>query len=299
MDDTNVRSRVVVGVDGSPESLEALRWAARAAALRDSTVRALTAWDLLAQHYPDHMHRFSTTYRASDAEAALTSYVEEALGTEAARTVERRVVCDLPARALIEEGADADLLVVGARGVGGFRGLLLGSVSQHCLRHAPCPVAVVRPGTTAAAGERAKPERIVVGVDGSENSVAALRWAVAEAELRGARLVVATAYHVPYVGAEATAFGHLDPRLFETSARETLEATLTRVDTSALGHPVERVTPYGDASGAVLDVAKDADLIVLGSRGRGGFVGLLLGSVTERVAQHATCPVVVVPAGDR
>ena len=138
---------VVVGVDGSDGSASALRWAAALAAGNGWGLRAVMAWDLLAQH---HAHgaskRFDPDYDEAAAREVLAGYVDDALGGEA--VVEERVVLDLPARALLEAAEGAALLVVGARGLGGFAGLVLGSVSSQVVRHAHSPVVVV-PGGTA------------------------------------------------------------------------------------------------------------------------------------------------------
>jgi nucleotide-binding universal stress UspA family protein len=151
--------RIVVGVDGSEGAAAALRWAVQEGGYRrDATVVAVLAWSLLDQHHPDG-RTFSPTYGPTEARQALAIYVERARAGEAteaaegeagvapnaAAAVELEVVNDLPARALLDASARADLLVVGARGLGGFRGLLLGSVSQQCAHHAPCPVVIIRP----------------------------------------------------------------------------------------------------------------------------------------------------------
>jgi len=138
-------------------------------------------------------------------------------------------------------------------------------------------------------------ERIVIGIDGSDTSRHALRWAVEEARLRHAALEVIHAWHMPVVGGYPFAGTSLDPAMFEEAARATLDRAVDSVDVSGLAHPVERILCTDGAASAILDAAKGADLVVIGSRGLGGFSGLLLGSVSHQVAHHATCPVVIVP----
>ena len=135
---------VVVGVDGSQPAGAALRVGLEEAHRRHASVRAVMAFGLLDQHHPDPALGFDPHYSDADARAALDVFVDRAIEGTDSTTVERVVVNDLPARALIEAAEQSELLVVGARGLGGFEDLLLGSVSHRCLAHAPCPTIVVR-----------------------------------------------------------------------------------------------------------------------------------------------------------
>ena len=135
--------------------------------------------------------------------------------------------------------------------------------------------------------------RIVVGVDGSDLAGAALRFAVAEARLRGATLEIVTAWYEPYVAPTMAAVA-VDPTLLEEGADKTLDAALAGIDTA--GVQIERSVRRGRPAEALLEAARDADLLVVGSRGRGGFTGLLLGSVSAHLIAHASCPVLVVPS---
>lgn len=280
---------VIVGIDGSEGSFDALRWAAREADLHGWGLTAVLAWDYLQQHHADGSAVFDPGYDSSEAERAMKAYLEQCGDLRPRPTP--RVVCDLPARALIDAAQGARLLVVGARGLGGFRGLLLGSTSQHCLHHAPCPVAIVRTGATW----RTSDERIVVGVDGSSGSTSALAWAVDEAVARGATLEAVAVGQLPYYAVDP--YGVVpttDPAMIAESARAVSAEALARVDASRLTRPIEHSVHTGGAAECILSAAKDADLVVLGSRGRGGFAGLLLGSVSAQVAHHAPCPVVII-----
>jgi nucleotide-binding universal stress UspA family protein len=130
----------------------------------------------------------------------------------------------------------------------------------------------------------------VVGIDGSDTAIEALRWAVDEARRRNATVEAVYAWHQAFV-APTHILG--DPAFFERDAQELLDAAIGTADTS--GVTVERKLRTGNASHALLHEAKGAALLVVGSRGRGGFTGLLLGSVSQQVAHHAPCPVVIVP----
>jgi nucleotide-binding universal stress UspA family protein len=139
--------------------------------------------------------------------------------------------------------------------------------------------------------------RIVVGVDGSDGSLEALRWAVDEARLRGVRLVAVHAYLAPYApampGVGEPAVLPVDRELIAGAADEALEASLREVGADD-GIEIERAVVEESPAYALLDQAKDADLLVVGSRGHGRIAGALLGSISQQVAQHAPCPVVIV-----
>ncbi|HVM09344.1 MAG TPA: universal stress protein [Acidimicrobiales bacterium] len=286
--------RIVVGVDESDGAAAALRWALREGDLHGATVVAVLAWGLLDQHRAGGDAEFDPDYGADDADEALRAIVAGAAGDDAAATIELQAVCDVPAKALLAAAEGADLLVSGARGLGGFRGLLLGSVSQHLLHHSKVPIAIVRPPRNVG-GES---ERIVVGVDGSDRSKAALAWAVAEASVRDAVLVAAHAWRVPVVGEYPFSALPIDPANYAATSEALLDEVLGSADVGALAGKVERASVQGSAAGALLELAESADLLVIGSRGLGGFKGMLLGSVANQVARHAPCTVVVLPARD-
>ncbi len=148
--------------------------------------------------------------------------------------------------------------------------------------------------TATGTKEAVVTERIVVGVDGSSGGRCALRWAVAEAAIRGASVEAVHAWREPHLGAVQNVPIFTDPQIFEHAARDTLEREIESVGQSSLVAPVEGFVVHGAAAGALVEAAKGADLLVVGSRGLGGFTGLLLGSVSHQVTHHAPCPVVVV-----
>jgi nucleotide-binding universal stress UspA family protein len=285
------RPVVVVGVDGSEGSAEALRWAVAEAETRNWSVEAVAAWELLSQRHVDPAAPFDPSYSEADALDVLRHDVAAALGDRAGR-VGCRAVFGLAAPALLEASDHAALLVVGARGLGGFRGLLLGSVSQHCVHHASVPVAVVRQVPTAA-----EPGRVVVGFDGSSSSSAALRWAAAHVSGTGAELQVLHAWHPPYVGAEPWLLAPFDADEIRRTAEKLLEEAIGSLDVHPLDPPPVPVVVEGGAARVLVEAAAGASLVVVGARGLGGFAGLLLGSVSDQVVRHAPCPVVVLPAG--
>ena len=136
--------------------------------------------------------------------------------------------------------------------------------------------------------------RIVVGVDGSENGLAALRWAIEEGQLRHASVEAVLAWQYPNTGVEFMPY--TDAGQFEDTAKQTLSAALRAVCPDEATQPlVEQLVVQDSPAQALVGAAKGADLLVVGSRGRGGFAGLLLGSVSAQCVHHAPCPVVVVP----
>lgn len=139
-------------------------------------------------------------------------------------------------------------------------------------------------------------KKIVVGVDGSATSRAALRWAVDEGRRHGASVTAVHAWHDPYTGSALPfAPGLLDPTSYQAVGERLLDSVINEVDVSGLAEPVRRLVVHGSAAQALVEAAEDADLLVVGSRGRGGFAGLLLGSVSQQVIHHAPCPVLVLP----
>jgi nucleotide-binding universal stress UspA family protein len=139
--------------------------------------------------------------------------------------------------------------------------------------------------------------RIVVGIDGSDQSKEALRWALDEARLRDASVDVVYAWTMPvYVGYGAAAGAVIDPAEIRQAAREKIDTVVEEVVGGKRDVQIERKAVEGLAAAALVEEAEGADLLVVGSRGHGGFAGLLLGSVSQQCSHHAPCPVVIVRA---
>jgi nucleotide-binding universal stress UspA family protein len=268
----------VVAVDGSEGGTDALRWAVEMAELHDASLTAVMAWSWLDQADDE---RFAPTYTEEHARAELAAAVQAA---GPSRPVVQDVVCDLPVPALERAAAGADLLIVGARGHGGFAGLRLGSVSERMLEVAPCPVAVVHSSGPVREG------RVVVGVDGSDTGTNALHWAAAEATARGAALDVVLAWGLP-VAVASPYDGVPDITLYEDAERTVLAALMQ--DPALAGVNVTGHLVAGGAAGALIARAEGAGLVVVGSSGRGRLLGAILGSTSRQVVHHAPCPVVV------
>jgi nucleotide-binding universal stress UspA family protein len=283
--------RIVVGTDGSPSSSQALVWAAHEAKRRHAALDVVHAWMSPLELYPSNLYIDPSAFYDT-AKAVVDNAVESVRAQDGPRLHVRRLLIEgTAASTLVEAAADAELLVVGSRGRGGFKGLLLGSVSRECVHRAKCPVVVV------PASSRADEDgRIVVGVDGSEPSYAALRWAIAEAGLRRCRLYVVNAYLYPRPVSVVGSLPDLDEELLEKSSRALLDEMIEQSLAAAELQPgsVEAMAINDTAASGLLSAAHSADLLVVGSRGRGEFRGILLGSVSQQCVHHALCPVAVV-----
>lgn len=292
--DVNNRARrpVLVGVDGSVSARGALAWAAAEAASRHCQLRIVHAfsWPMIGNALDMAFIGDTNLGLQSAAEWILTE--AEAHAREVAPDI--KVIANLfvgPATpTLLNEAQSADLLVVGSRGVGGFRGLLVGSVSATVAAHAPCPVVVVHPQGDGTAFPASPTGRIVVGVDGSEISAAAIRFAFQQAERRhigitAVHAAVPTRPH-PSLRVPADIVEQIDQQLL-AEAMESKRVLFPAID-------VRTELVHGHPAQALIDASAGAELVVVGSHGRGGFAGMLLGSVSQAVLQHAACPVAVV-----
>jgi nucleotide-binding universal stress UspA family protein len=283
---------VVVGVDGSEDSLLAAEWAAMEAKRHALPLRIVSAPAVVPRI---QAHQIAPTAVAD----ALRRVSARALGTALARIEEvapgLKVTTDLlsgpPALAVTGSGSDAAMLVVGARGAGGFAAMILGSVSRYAASHARCPVIVVRQATMAVHHEVAAGVRDPHGADG------ALRFAFEEATARHADLVVVHAWHwfpsalVGQADREAGAPAPLHPEQIPAEAARSLSAALdgwrekypdVRVRQDIIrGHPARVLANY----------SARADLVVIGRHGSTG-----IGSIQHALLDHARGPVAVVPS---
>lgn len=282
---------VLIGVDGSEDSRTALRWAAVVADALRLPLRVLWAW----QYPTDALLAVGRVELPSPArsdeliETQLTDLVHEVLGDKAPEAVLE--VGRGPAAAALLGAAEHGpaMIVVGSRGLGGFKGLLLGSVSRQVVEHAPCPVTIVR---HAAPVPPVRLETIVAGTDGSKDAARGLRYAADIADKAGAELVVA---HATGPGEAVYPLG-VQPQAELDVRWEQVEEWCAPL--RAMGVDYEVAVVEGDTRTALLDLARDrsADLLVIGSRGHGAVGQLLLGSVATSLAQHSELPVTVVPA---
>lgn len=290
------RQPIVVGVDGSEQSHHALAWAREEAGLRGIGVRATHVWAP-----PVPVSEFAAMAAPVDLELyeKLAHRVVDDAVTEIGATADSgvpvtpSVVRGYPSTTLCELAEEADLLVVGSRGHGGFAGLLLGSVSHQCVHHATLPVAVV-----PLSARMPDSSDVVVGVDGSDSSQLALKWAAREAVIREARLSVVHAWSTPYaVAPGGFGIGTLPVPDVHDESQAMLRSLVEQTLTGAEDRPkdIELLAVDDRPARALLERSAEAGLLVVGSRGHGGFAELMLGSVSHQCLHHSKCAVVVVP----
>ena len=281
---------VVVGVDGLPPSTAAVALAVRTAVERHRPVRVVHAfvWPLLNVPLGPSPYGPPQGGLRHAAEKIVNEAVAYARGCDPRVAVCGEVINGGVSAVLVAESRRAFAVVLGDRGLGGFSGLLVGSVAVQVAAHAGCPVLVAR-GTARENGP------VVVGVDGSPNSDRAVAFAAQEAVLRKTDL---RAVHA-WTGLVSTGPGDILPLVYdpefvaEEESRLLFEATAglaERHPDLIVGHRVVR----GRAARTMIAQSHGAQLVVVGERGRGGFTGLLLGSVSQALLHHADCPVAVV-----
>jgi nucleotide-binding universal stress UspA family protein len=281
---------VVVGIDGSERGLTAVRVAADEAARRHRGLRIVHAliWvpagmEMDPAAVPP-VHRSYWTRAEGFVTEALKAVGERAPGVE----VTAEVIPGSAAKILVAASHRAALLVIGDRGLGNVAELMLGSVALQTATHGRCPVLVTR-GTPRETGP------VVVGADGSAVSADALLFAAEEASMRGVELVAMTAWN----GWDNTELNAELPIDFDTwsgedEQRRVLSEAVAGIATKYPDLPVRQQVINGSPRSNLIAWSRTAQLVVVGSRGHGGFAGLLLGSVGQHLLHHSECPVALV-----
>jgi nucleotide-binding universal stress UspA family protein len=288
---------VVVGVDGSEDSLRAVEWAAQEAGRYASPLRIVSA--------PAPIPRIRAYHaREETVAAALRGIAARALGAAITRAqevapgvpIETELLSGPPALAVAHTGSDASLLVVGARGAGGFAAMVLGSVSRYVAAWAQCPVVVAREVSMAVHRE------IAVGIRDPQDTTGTLAFAFEEAALRGADLIAVHAWfwfpsplHLPGPGGPAM-LPRNDPERIAAEAAKTLAATLHGWREKYPDVQVRQDIIHGHPARVLASYSARADLVVLGRHSRPGGNGPGIGSIQHAVLDHAHGPVAVVPA---
>ncbi|MGC4897336.1 universal stress protein [Micromonospora sp. DT31] len=280
---------ILVGYDGSADAAIAVQWALDEAGRSDRPVRlayvfewlTVTGWigpGVAPGVWPDEAAR-------QQVEELVRQAATDAAADRPGLTVHGEVFDGPPALVLQERSAEAGMLVLGSRGHGGFGGLLAGSTAVSVVAHAHCPVVVVRDGQRATSGP------VVVGSDGSETALLALGFAVERAAQRDVPLRVLRVWEPPGGRRVPSDF---DPEETAAAERAAAEAELAPWRESFPDVPVEIEAVPGSAAALLVEASRSAQLVVVGTRGRGGLRGMLLGSVSQQLIQHSHCPVAVV-----
>jgi nucleotide-binding universal stress UspA family protein len=290
MDEHRAGHAIIVGIDGSDCALKAVRWAAAEAVRRNVPLRVVTAF---AWNQGKAVGGVGADYRGimlGETRRQLAEAVAVAEETERVR-VEQELIVGFPIPVLAEESRRAQMVVLGDRGHGGVSGLLVGSVAMAMASRAACPVVLVR-FDDAPVDDRTRP--VVVGVDGSSMSEAALAFAFEAASLRGVQLVAVHTWRDLRVGLPMAA--RLGREAAENDERQVLAERLAGWDEKYPDVQVERRVTRDRPAAALLAESERAQLVVVGSRGRGAAAGLLLGSVSHAMLHKAHCSVAVVRA---
>jgi nucleotide-binding universal stress UspA family protein len=288
-EDVADRRRIVVGVDSSTEGAAALTWARRYARPADQIV-AVRAWEvplLVSSYAPIEIFPHDFEQLASTALDASVQGVDDDRVTHVLRRGQ-------PGPAIVAEGSEADMIVVGHRGESRVS-MMLGSTANYVLHHSRGPVAIVRGHQSISF------ERVVVGVDRcgdvddeheTDASVRALRWAYGVPGVK--HITVVHAWYLPPVEIGMFANVPLAMEDWDAAAASAIGRAINAAGKAPADISIEQEVVRRPAGRALVELSTDADLVVVGSRGRGGFAGLLLGSTSAEVAAHSPVPVVVV-----
>ncbi|WP_193311377.1 universal stress protein [Georgenia satyanarayanai] len=285
---TAPQGAVVAGVDGSALSTTALLWAAAEAERIGAPLHVVHA--VIDAHMTGKLMVLGSDGPGDPEELGAQVCTDAASTVSAAHphlTVTTEVRVGRAAPQLIEASRGASMVVLGARGHGRVGGLLVGSVSQQVALHAQCTVVVVRETDTAGP--------VVVGMDGSQEAVEALRFALRHAAGLGTAVRVVRAEYVETPPGVPTGewYGNVIDHI-----RELTETVRSTVDDAVRDHPeldIELRVVHQHPVDALIEQSTKASLLVVGSRGLGGFAGLLLGSVSQAVLSQAVVPVAILP----
>ena len=290
MSESSAGYGILVGIDGSPESHAAVRWAAEEAVLRDEPVTLMHVIAPIVVSWPiDDLEVNYAEWQEDNAQHIIEQAqktLDAAIG-DSRPAVRARLRHDGIVTELTDASANAKMVVVGSRGLGPIGGAMLGSVSRGLLHRAQCPVAVTK-ADAVKAPDRTSP--VLLGIDGSPASEAATAFAFDEASRRGVDLVALHAWSdvgvFPILG--------MDWHEYEEQGNEVLAERIAGWQERYPDVHVRRRIVCDRPAHWLIDESRQAQLVVIGSRGRGGIASMLLGSVSTAVAEAASAPVIVV-----
>lgn len=289
---------IVVGVDGSEESLRAVEWAAMEAKRHSSPLRIVSATATAPRVHAYHASpaAVASALRGISARALITA-IGRAEEVAPGLAIETGLLSGPPPLAVAESGSGASMLVVGARGAGGFAAMVLGSVSRYVAGRAECPVVVVREETMAVHRE------VAVGIRDPLDTTGTLAFAFEEAATRGAGLVAVHASfwfpsgpHLP-AGSEAAELPPTAPERISAEAASSLAAALSGWQDKFPGVRVRHDIIHAHPARALAGYTARADLVVIGRHAHSGGEGPGIGSIQHAVLDHAHGPVAIIPLG--
>jgi len=290
MDEYLWKGRIVVGVDGSPESRTAALWAALEASERRCGLTLVHAVLPPVGSSPFGAGMPSDVNPMAEVRQGALTELDEIASTLTAADIQTRIEVGSPSGIMIGASETAAMVVVGSRGQGGFKRLLLGSVSTQVATHSACPVIIIRSLPDPSA------DTVVVGMDGTAGSSAAITFAFEMASLHGYRLIALHAWDlpaddllvVPSAGASAP---------LRDSADDEARLTSEALAGFQAEHPdvvVEQSLVRGSARNSLLEASTSAALVVVGTRSHGQVMSAVLGSVSHGVLHHAQVPVAII-----
>src|SRR5208283_4744437 len=289
------RHGIVVGIDGSSASNAAVCWAARDAAMRHVPLTVVHMVNAAVPMYPAiPLSTGVAVWQEEQGRQVLEQAVkiaDDANKTDRKIEIKSELRCAPPVPTLVAMSEEAEMLVVGSNGRAGLARLLLGSVSSSVVRSAHCPVAVIRDEDPLMPHPSQAP--VLVGIDGSPASEAATAIAFDEASRRGVGLMALHAWTDLRVSDFKELFPNVNWDAQLSDEEETLAERLAGWQERYPDVPVLRKIEVGDAASPLIEASKRAQLIVVGSHGRGGFAGMLPGSVGAAVVNRARIPVIV------
>ena len=281
---------ILVGIDGSPESHAAVRWAAQEAVMRNRPLTLMHVVEPILVTWPIDAVVTSFYEWQEDNAQNVIRQAQETLDATLQDSTPPAVNLQLRHDGVVPELTDAsdhaELLVIGSRGLGPVGGAVLGSVSRTILHHAHCPVVVTKEGVVRPQ----QPLPVLLGIDGSPASENATAFAFSEASFRGVELIALHAWSdaavVPVLGK--------DWHQYEQQGHEILAERLAGWQERYPDVRIQRRIVADKPARWLIDESRNAQLVVVGSRGRGGISSMLLGSVSTAVAESALAPVAVV-----
>jgi nucleotide-binding universal stress UspA family protein len=292
MFETPTKYGIIIAVDGSAESDAAISWAAREASMRHEHVTLMHVVQPVVLSWPVSAEQTTVAEWQEDNARHVIDHARDGLSAAVdlphPPDFRTEVLNAHPVDALVDASEDARMIVVGSHGRGALGRLLLGSVSRGVVENAHCPVALIHTDEGSAPVDPKAP--VLLGVDGSPASEAAIQWAFDEASRRGVELIALHAWSdvavFPILG--------MDWRTYQSQGEELLAERLAGWQERYPDVHVSRRLVCDTPARWLLEESQNAQLVVLGSHGRGGFAGMRLGAVSAAVAQSTKVPVIVV-----